>query len=202
MDSNSVERLSMPESARKGKASRSRSNNKKTRKSRSYQSIVSSQTSPPKPLRKTLFQKSASQASMLKHMKSKPRKVKDAKYKNKLEQIVRRQDKQEEPEPASTCCFCDAMVSDTALDCTKCDNIMPNCIVTGQHMTESDWSFCNRCNFPAKHSDFVDWYETERCCPMCGEITPNDIIQVDDATAYIKKYKQQTAGKGGPAGFL
>jgi hypothetical protein len=52
------------------------------------------------------------------------------------------------------------------------------CIVTGRHMVADEWSYCNRCKFPALRGEFQSWYDTEKCCPMCGEIAPEDIVEV------------------------
>ena len=68
--------------------------------------------------------------------------------------------------------------------------------MTGQHMVESDWSQCNNCKFPALKSAFEDWYDSEKCCPMCGSIPPEDIIAVEDPSPMIKKYKQMQNSGG------
>lgn len=63
-------------------------------------------------------------------------------------------------------------------------------------MVEKDWAYCNNCKFPALRTAFLDWYETEECCPMCGPITREDIVEVANPAPIIKKYRQMQNSGG------
>jgi WD repeat-containing protein 19 len=76
----------------------------------------------------------------------------DAKFKRKIEAIVRKPSKTEETERASECPYCRFLLPESALDCSNCKNNLPYCIVTGRHMVASDFSVCPYCRFPALHS--------------------------------------------------
>ncbi|KAI9206652.1 uncharacterized protein BJ171DRAFT_597315 [Polychytrium aggregatum] len=108
----------------------------------------------------------------------------DAKYKKKIEQIIRqegkpRPEKDESIEETSTPCpFCSNPVPESVLDCIECKNHLPYCIATGRHMVASDWSQCPRCEFPALFSEFVDLVGRTGLCPMCSnEISAESIRQ-------------------------
>eukprot|EP00002_Diphylleia_rotans_P001793 TRINITY_DN11025_c0_g1_i1.p1 TRINITY_DN11025_c0_g1~~TRINITY_DN11025_c0_g1_i1.p1 ORF type:complete len:1293 (+),score=269.64 TRINITY_DN11025_c0_g1_i1:166-4044(+) len=51
-------------------------------------------------------------------------------YKQKIERIVRRPEKEEEDEPLSPCPFCSYEIQETRLDCPSCRNNVPYCIAT------------------------------------------------------------------------
>jgi WD repeat-containing protein 19 len=67
-------------------------------------------------------------ASML--MRPELRQKLDAKYKKKIEGIVRRPEKVDEEEPSSPCPYCKTLVADSRLDCQECKNSLPYCIAT------------------------------------------------------------------------
>ncbi|RXG57594.1 WD repeat-containing protein 19 [Armadillidium vulgare] len=55
----------------------------------------------------------------------------DAKYKKKIEAIVRKPQRTEEEEPKTKCPFCqNAMVPETTLECHSCKTQLPYCIAT------------------------------------------------------------------------
>ncbi|KAJ3156217.1 WD repeat-containing protein 19 [Geranomyces michiganensis] len=54
----------------------------------------------------------------------------DAKYKSRIEKIVRRPEKDEIEEETSPCPFCGNAVANTTLDCIECKNHIPYCIAT------------------------------------------------------------------------
>ena len=54
----------------------------------------------------------------------------DAKYKKKIEMIVRKPDKEEEEEPMSPCPVCGFQLAETELLCPGCKNQLPYCLVT------------------------------------------------------------------------
>jgi WD repeat-containing protein 19 len=78
----------------------------------------------------------------------------DKEIKRKIEAIVRRPNKEQAPDTTSPCPFCQNELEDAELDCSKCKNTIPYCIVTGYHMVKHDWSHCPRCQFPALYTHF------------------------------------------------
>ncbi|KND01208.1 uncharacterized protein SPPG_04298 [Spizellomyces punctatus DAOM BR117] len=110
----------------------------------------------------------------------------DAKYKRRIEQIVRRPEKDEIEESSSPCPYCGNNVPDTVLDCLECKNHIPYCIVTGRHMILSDWTTCPSCNFSALHSHFTNLLSKSPSCPMCSaSIQPNQLVLLPVAEAKI-----------------
>ncbi|KAJ3412566.1 WD repeat-containing protein 19 [Chytridiales sp. JEL 0842] len=105
----------------------------------------------------------------------------DAKFKRKIEQIVRRPEKDEasvprEDEKVTPCPFCSCPVPETVLDCNECKNHLPYCIATGKHMTIQDWSTCPSCQFPALYKDFKELVAKTSQCPMCAaSVDPSKI---------------------------
>jgi hypothetical protein len=81
----------------------------------------------------------------------------DAKYKDKIEKIVRKTDRAEEPEAETPCPYCAAPVAGTTLECHACSQRLPYCIVTGQHMVRDNFGQCPECRFPAL-------YTVRTCC--------------------------------------
>ncbi|KAJ2993993.1 WD repeat-containing protein 19 [Globomyces sp. JEL0801] len=67
-------------------------------------------------------------ASML--MRPEYRQKVDAKFKRKIEQIIRRPEKEEVQPNYTPCPYCDAPVMETSLDCTECKSNIPYCIAT------------------------------------------------------------------------
>ncbi|KAJ3030718.1 WD repeat-containing protein 19 [Rhizophlyctis rosea] len=111
----------------------------------------------------------------------------DAKYRKKVEGIVRRPDRDEEEEPTSPCPFCANFVPEMTLDCPECKNHLPYCIATGRHMTLTDWSICPHCHFPALKTHLQALVQSHPYCPMCSEaLTEGDVRLVKDPKAYLK----------------
>ncbi|KAI8836727.1 hypothetical protein BJ741DRAFT_708422 [Chytriomyces cf. hyalinus JEL632] len=106
-------------------------------------------------------------AAML--MRPEYRQLVDTKYKRKIEQIVRRPDKEENTvtEKLSPCPYCKYMVPDTSLDCIDCKNHLPYCISSGKHMTIEGWSACPSCEFPSLINEFKAVVSQTGACPMC-----------------------------------
>lgn len=58
-------------------------------------------------------------------------------------------------------------------------------------MVTEDWSYCASCEFPALLSEFTELKADENpTCPMC-EVADPTVVQVNDPSAFLKKYKQQ-----------
>lgn len=116
----------------------------------------------------------------------------DSKYKRKIEQIVRRPEKDERDEDFKTQCpFCSTLVPDNVLDCLECKNHIPYCIASGKHMILQDWSYCPRCEFPALHSRMKSVLESTGQCPMCSQnVDASSLTLVDDPTELLKGRKE------------
>ncbi|XP_076468006.1 WD repeat-containing protein 19-like [Babylonia areolata] len=111
----------------------------------------------------------------------------DAKYKKKIEMIVRKPDKAEEEEPMTPCPVCGSQLVETELLCPECKNQLPYCLATGRHIVREDLAACPSCDFPAIHSEFVRLLETEENCPMCNEkVTKDKVQKVTDPEKYIR----------------
>ncbi|KXS18330.1 hypothetical protein M427DRAFT_153144 [Gonapodya prolifera JEL478] len=112
-------------------------------------------------------------------MRPEYRQTVDAKYRKKIEQIIRRPEKDERDEAKSPCPFCETLLPETALACTECKNRLPYCIVTGRHMVTSEWSVCPSCEFPALYSEFLTFLERSQQCPMCmSPVHPSRVSRV------------------------
>ncbi|XP_065175677.1 WD repeat-containing protein 19-like [Sycon ciliatum] len=115
----------------------------------------------------------------------------DAKYKEKIERMVRRPDKSEVDEPATPCPYCKSDVEMMRLDCAHCKNLLPYCIVTGRHMLAEDWSECPSCKFPALYSEFIKVLSStgdSTPCFMCGAgLEPDSISLVDDPSERLQE---------------
>ncbi|KAI8921154.1 hypothetical protein DFJ77DRAFT_448813 [Powellomyces hirtus] len=117
----------------------------------------------------------------------------DAKYKSRIEKIVRRPETDEIEEQTSPCPYCENMIPNTVLDCIECKNHAPYCIATGQHMVLSDWSKCPSCSFPALYSHFREFLTKAPTCPMCSaSVQPSEIVlcRESDASAMLHGTKR------------
>ncbi|KAJ3181263.1 WD repeat-containing protein 19 [Geranomyces variabilis] len=113
----------------------------------------------------------------------------DAKYKSRIEKIVRRPETDEIEEPTSPCPFCGNLVANTTLDCIECKNHAPYCIATGQHMTLTDWSKCPSCSFPALYTPFCEFLTKQPSCPMCSaEIHASQLVLYKESEASAMLY--------------
>jgi hypothetical protein len=104
-------------------------------------------------------------------------------------------------EAESPCPHCWAPVPNSALSCDSCKQQIPYCIVSGMHMTFNDWTFCPSCRFPAKHSMFGKYAETNPVCPMCSyRLLPGSLTKVKDPKPQLTAYLQLFAeGEGDKA---
>ncbi|CAK4724993.1 unnamed protein product [Aphanomyces euteiches] len=105
----------------------------------------------------------------------------DKEIKRKIEAIVRRPNREQVPDTATQCPFCDHEVVDVELDCSQCKNWIPYCAVTGYHMVKTDWSQCPHCQFPALYSHFISHLKADPVCPMCDkELKPDEVVKVQE----------------------
>ncbi|XP_004642695.2 WD repeat-containing protein 19 isoform X2 [Octodon degus] len=111
----------------------------------------------------------------------------DAKYKKKIEAMVRRPDTSETEEPTTPCPFCQFLLPECELLCPGCKNNIPYCIATGRHMLKDDWTVCPHCDFPALYSEFKILLNTESTCPMCSErLNSTHLKRMLDCTPYLR----------------
>ncbi|KAF3825268.1 hypothetical protein GH733_005902 [Mirounga leonina] len=116
----------------------------------------------------------------------------DAKYKKKIEAMVRRPDTSETEEATTPCPFCEFLLPECELLCPGCKNNIPYCIVTGRHMLKDDWTVCPHCDFPALYSEFKIMLNTESTCPMCSErLNFAQLKKISDCTQYLRTEVEQ-----------
>uniref|UniRef100_A0A7S3LUV7 WD repeat-containing protein 19 n=1 Tax=Palpitomonas bilix TaxID=652834 RepID=A0A7S3LUV7_9EUKA len=118
----------------------------------------------------------------------------NASYKKKIEVVVRRPDRSEEPEETSPCPFCASDLPQTALECDSCKSKIPYCAISGKHMVASDWSQCPRCSFPCLHSEILSHVAAGMGCPMCGctaDAMKEGIQKIADWKATLKRPEEK-----------
>lgn len=116
----------------------------------------------------------------------------DAKYKKKIEAMVRRPDTSETDEATTPCPFCEFLLPECELLCPGCKNNIPYCIATGRHMLKDDWTVCPHCDFPALYSEFRTMLNTENTCPMCSErLNFTQLKRTSDCTQYLRTEVEQ-----------
>ena len=79
----------------------------------------------------------------------------NAKYKKRIEALVRHPDRSEIEEGSTCCPNCNFKLLEYGLTCPGCQISIPYCIITGMHMIRDDFSACPKCDFPALHSEFM-----------------------------------------------
>ncbi|XP_037071367.1 LOW QUALITY PROTEIN: WD repeat-containing protein 19-like [Pollicipes pollicipes] len=111
----------------------------------------------------------------------------DAKYRKKIEAVVRKPAKTEEEEFPAACPFCDNMIAETELNCDKCKHTLPYCIASGRHVVKDDLTECPFCNFPAIRSELAKFVESDDPCPMCnkGPIGAGELRIFPDAAVFL-----------------
>ncbi|CAN9510421.1 unnamed protein product [Ophioblennius macclurei] len=111
----------------------------------------------------------------------------DAKYRKKIEAMVRRPDTSELEEETTPCPYCGFQLPQNELLCISCKNNLPYCIATGRHMLKEDWCICPHCEFPALYSQFIMLLGTETSCPMCSEtLSAQQLKKLSDCSSYLK----------------
>lgn len=132
--------------------------------------------------------KSAAHRAAVSLMQPEYRQKIDAKYKKKIEALVRRADKGGDPdEPRPPCPHCAFPVPETDLACDNCKSTIPYCVVTGRHIVDSDFALCPSCNFPGYYSEFKKLLALDESCPMCST-SLKDVIP-SDASTFLRKDK-------------
>uniref|UniRef100_A0A915DYX9 WD repeat-containing protein 19 n=1 Tax=Ditylenchus dipsaci TaxID=166011 RepID=A0A915DYX9_9BILA len=107
----------------------------------------------------------------------------DEKYKRKIETVVRKSDRNStDIEMKRTPCpMCQAPVEEFSLSCSECKSSIPYCVVTGRHVTSSDFAMCPSCSFPGFFSEFNKLVALHEKCPMCYEkvdgVVPADYFE-------------------------
>ncbi|KFM71007.1 WD repeat-containing protein 19, partial [Stegodyphus mimosarum] len=114
-------------------------------------------------------------------MRPKHRSKIEAKYKKKIETIVRKSLKAQDVEEAKTPCpYCGENLLQTSLYCEHCRYNVPYCIITGNHIISGDLTLCPQCHFPALFSEFSKSLSVDKTCPMClAEVSVDELKQVE-----------------------
>ncbi|KNE64085.1 hypothetical protein AMAG_09147 [Allomyces macrogynus ATCC 38327] len=120
----------------------------------------------------------------------------DAKYKKKIESVVRKQQDEDRdpPEPQSKCCYCGHLMNVTDMDCSECKNTLPFCLASGYHMTLEAWSQCPSCQSPALLPAIMALAEKGVECPMCNQpLDASKIVPVSDARSALLDWQGVSA---------
>ncbi|WIA17827.1 hypothetical protein OEZ85_009333 [Tetradesmus obliquus] len=147
-------------------------------------------------LKKTAFE----YASML--MRPEYRSQVSDKYRKKIELMVRKPDRGEEPqERLASCPFCQLPGPEGELQCISCQNTIPFDIATGNRMTLQDWCECPGCHLPCSSQAFLAILSAEGRCPMCNEaVSMQEVRQMKDPLASYNQQGQAAAACMGSAG--
>ncbi len=121
----------------------------------------------------------------------------DARYRKKIEGIVRRPPAKEEDEAMAGCPFCDFMIPATDLDCPSCKNTLPYCAATGNHMLVDDWAQCPSCRFPCNYTPFVEQVRGGSACAMCAETPQLAAVKTLDPAQVRKLLLKQDGDSNG-----
>eukprot|EP00903_Cladosiphon_okamuranus_P008272 g7961.t1 len=115
----------------------------------------------------------------------------DKKYRRNIEAIVRRPNRDEEPEPTSKCPISSVEVPITQLECPSTKDALPMCVVTGQHMVKEDWCICPRSKMPALMSHYEDYLQYEQA----NAAKPDGSSVVEEQAADAAAAAAATAGE-------
>jgi WD repeat-containing protein 19 len=86
----------------------------------------------------------------------------DAKFKRKIEAIIRKaQDLDEIAEPTSKCPVSSQQIPITSLECPTTQEELPMCVVTGRHVEKEDFCVCPNSRMPALRSHYLQYIKTE-----------------------------------------
>merc|ERR1712150_254494 len=114
----------------------------------------------------------------------------DKKFKRKIEKRIRKRPKtnNDPKEPNSPCPHCMAPVPVSALECPSCKNVIPYCIISGLHMTPTDYTYCPSCKFPARHSVMTKYLDYFDDCPMCAAPLQKEHLEIlNDPSQHLKR---------------
>lgn len=101
----------------------------------------------------------------------------DAKFKKKIEVLVRKSPgvqysgeelEQELDVEYYPCPYCEEKVKEDEFTCYSCRNTIPFCIASGMHIDIHQLSKCPQCSFPAISGHFHQLLSFDSTCPMCG----------------------------------
>jgi WD repeat-containing protein 19 len=101
----------------------------------------------------------------------------DSKFKNKIQAIIRKPNREEKPELKSPCPISGEMISQTDLECPSTKDHIPMCVCTGRHMEIDDWCFCPVSGMPALYSEYIKYLTAE---------APNALESMEDAAGALK----------------
>jgi len=111
------------------------------------------------------------------------RKDVDAKFKRKIEALVRKpkdhagMEGDLEVVPLSKCPVSSELIEVTSLECPSTKDALPMCVVTGNHVVAEDFCLCPRSGFPAIFSEYVQHIEDE------AKMTPQPQVAPDSSSS-------------------
>lgn len=114
------------------------------------------------------------------------------KYRKKIELMVRKPDRSEEPpEDLIECPFCGMQGPEMELQCSSCQSIIPFDIATGKRMALTNWAECPSCSFPCNGMAFMRIVSAdlnESRCPMCNDrVDMNQVKTVQDPIGRLRE---------------
>ena len=101
----------------------------------------------------------------------------DSKFKNKIQAIIRKPNRDEKPEDKSPCPISLQMIPVTELECPTTKDQIPMCVCSGRHMEIDDWCFCPVSGMPALYSEYIKYLNAE---------APNAIESMGEAADGLK----------------
>jgi len=101
----------------------------------------------------------------------------ESKYKNKIQAIIRKPNREEKPQQKSPCPISGEMINQTELECPTTKDQIPMCVCTGRHMEIDDWCFCPVSGMPVLYSEYIKYLTAE---------APNAIESMGEASDALK----------------
>jgi WD repeat-containing protein 19 len=102
----------------------------------------------------------------------------EPKLKRKIEGLVRRPAKDQAQDDVTDDPVSGQPLAAHDLVSPATRDVLPYCIVTGQHMTLDAWAKCPNCSFPALLEPFKAYLHAhDSVCPMCSEAVNMAMVQ-------------------------
>eukprot|EP00043_Microstomoeca_roanoka_P010106 m.96337 g.96337 ORF g.96337 m.96337 type:complete len:1381 (-) comp14788_c0_seq1:232-4374(-) len=112
----------------------------------------------------------------------------DAKYKKKIETIVRKKDLAEVEEETCPCPYCGIALKDSVLQCYQCKNKLPMCVASGYFVPKSQLVICPYRYSAARKADLDALMLTEDNLPMAYD-TPGNYTIPEDPTQFLTAFQ-------------
>lgn len=112
----------------------------------------------------------------------------DAKFKRKIETLVRKspggqvsedEANKELSAEYSPCPFCAAQIEEYNTSCNMCKRALPFCMASGRHLVPRGLARCPHCLFPAIEVYLLKLLTYESLCPLCAQpLVPDQIENI------------------------